>query len=101
LLHLRLDVPDTDLMYLLQALLPDGRALLLSADMLRLRYRGWDGSERLMTPGESELLRFEGARFVARRLPAGTALRLTIRAPASIYLERHGNRGSPVCEPGA
>jgi hypothetical protein len=101
LLHLRLDVPDTDLMYLLQALLPDGRALLLSADMLRLRYRGWDGSERLMTPGESELLRFEGARFVARRLPAGTALRLTIRAPASIYLERHGNRGSPVCEQGA
>jgi len=95
-LRLRVDVLDTDLMYVLQMVLPDDRALAVSADMLRLRYRGWDGGERPMQPGVVETIRFEHSRFNARRIPAGSWLRLTIRTPASIYFERHRNRWIPV-----
>lgn len=97
-LSLSVNVEDTDLMFALQALLPDGSVLNLSMDFLRLRHRDPDDPIRLMRPGEIENVRFRTARIVARRLPCGARLRLVIRSPASIYLERHRNSGKPVAE---
>lgn len=98
-LMLESDVPDSDLMFALLALLPDGRSINLSADFQRLRHRdGAESPERLMVPGVAEPVRFECGRLVARRLPADTRLQVVVRAPASIYLERHRNAARPVAE---
>jgi len=98
-LSLETDVPDSDLMFALQAILPDGRSLNLSADFQRLRYRdGPEHPERLMVPGQAETVRFAMGRLVARQLPAGARLRVVVRALASIYLERHRNAAGPVAD---
>lgn len=100
-LHVTLstDLPDADLMACLLKLLPDGRRVMLSASMLRLRYRdGLSEPPRLMPAGKPQTFEFPRWRLAATRIDAGCRLRLVLRVPASIDLERQMNAAKPVTD---
>jgi predicted acyl esterase len=93
------DLPDADLMACLLKLLPDGRKVMLSSSMLRLRYRdGLSEPPRLMPAGQPQTFEFPRWRLAATRISAGCRLRLVLRVPASIDLERQMNAAKPVTD---
>lgn len=91
-----LDVPDTDFQASLYEILPDGSSVLLTEDGLRARYRESPRNERLVKPGEIAEYTFDGFTFFSRRISKGSRLRLLIRSPNSIYLEKNYNAGGVV-----
>lgn len=95
---LSLDVPDTDFEVTVTELLSDGTAMLLSHDLLRARYRDSLRQERLVEPGKIEQVVFSGFTFFSRRMARGSRLRLLIRSPNSIYLQKNYNSGGVVAE---
>lgn len=96
---MKLNVPDTDFLVFVSAILPDGRSIFLSKDQLRARYRESLRKEKLIKPGTINRYEFTGFTFISRQLPKGTRLRLVLRAPSTIYLERNYNSGGRVeCE---
>ena len=98
-LTLSTDLPDADLMACLLKLLPDGRRVMLSSSMLRLRHRdGLSTPPRLMPPGEPQTFEFPRWRLSATRIDAGCRLRLVLRVPASIDFERQMNAAKPVSD---
>lgn len=97
-LRCTVDQPDADLVMLLYEIRADGRAIFLSADALRLRWRDGDGHERLVVPGQPMTLRFGDARFFARTLARHSRIRLVVRHGMSLAHQRNGNSGKPVHE---
>lgn len=93
-----LDVPDTDFQVILYEILPDGRSVKLTEDMQRARYRESLREEMLVTPGAINEYTFDGFFWFARRVAAGSRLRLVIRAPNTIYLQKNCNSGGVVAE---
>jgi uncharacterized protein len=93
-----MDVPDTDFMVILSEIFPDGKAIILTQDMLRARYRESSRVEKLVAPGEINLYTFSGFTFFSRRILKNSRLRLSIRCPNSIYLEKNYNSGGVVAE---
>jgi putative CocE/NonD family hydrolase len=98
---IELDVPDTDFMVILSEVLPDGRAIRLTQDLLRARYRQSNREENLATTGEINLYTFSGFTFFSRRITRGSRLRLSIRCPNSIYLQKNYNSGGVVADESA
>lgn len=94
-LWLELDGVDADLALFLAVTLPDGAAITLGADLMRLRDRNGIGGEALALPGEPLLLE-RRLRFVSRSLPAGSRLRLVVRHGASLRLEKNLQSATPV-----
>jgi putative CocE/NonD family hydrolase len=91
-LRLALDVPDADLGALLYEVRTDGQAILLSTDMLRLRFRGGgldSGQSLLAVPGEPFDAAFERWRFMARHVPKGSRIRLLVRSLNGLAFERN------------
>jgi hypothetical protein len=98
-LELRTDTPDADLLAALLKVRDDGRAVVLSSSLLRLRHRdGLNRPVRLMTPAVAETVNFPKFRFVSTEVDAGCRLRLVVRVPASIAFERQVNSATPVGE---
>jgi uncharacterized protein len=98
-LRLRVDTPDADLLAAVLKLRPDGRQVVLSATLVRLRHRdGLDRPARLWSPGQAECVRFPDLRFMATRVEAGCRLRLLLRVPASGAFERQMNAAMPVSQ---
>lgn len=96
-LRLASSTPDADLLAALIKHCPDGRQVVLSSTLLRLRHRdGLDRPPRLMTPGVAETVRFPEMRFMATRVQADCRLQLLLRVPASIAMERNMNAAAPV-----
>lgn len=93
-----LDVPDTDFQASLYEILPDGSSVLLTEDQLRARYRASPRVERLVKSGEIAEYTFDGFTFFSRRVSKGSRLRLLIRSPNSIQLEKNFNAGGVVAE---
>jgi putative CocE/NonD family hydrolase len=93
-----LDVPDTDFHVILYEILPDGRSVKLTEDMQRARFRESLRAETLVTPGEINEYTFDGFFWFARQVAAGSRLRLVIRAPNTIYLQKNYNSGGVVAE---
>ncbi|HEV7667621.1 MAG TPA: CocE/NonD family hydrolase [Thermoanaerobaculia bacterium] len=92
-----LDVPDADLMARLEMIGPDGAAILIAEDWIRARYRASLARQEL-APAEVPLdYRFE-LPFVDRILAPGSRLRLILRSPNSIFLERNWNGGGSVVD---
>ena len=91
-----LDVPDTDFLASLYEILPDGSSVLLSETMLRARYRQSPREERLIEPGAILPYTFDGFTFFSRMVSKGSRLRLLIRSPNSIQLEKNYNAGRVV-----
>ncbi len=98
-LELSTDLPDADLLACLLKIHPDGRRVVLSTSMLRLRHRdGFDQPTRLMSPGVKERIEFPLWRLTATKLEPGSRLRLVLRVPASIDFERQMNSEKPVVD---
>jgi len=93
-----MDAPDTDFMVTLAEILPDGRHILLTQDMLRARYRESLRREALVEAGEINRYVFDGFYWFARRLAQGSRLRLILRCPNSIYIQKNYNGGGVVAE---
>ncbi|HXU30045.1 MAG TPA: CocE/NonD family hydrolase C-terminal non-catalytic domain-containing protein, partial [Thermoanaerobaculia bacterium] len=92
-----LDVPDADLMARLEMIGPDGTAILIGEDWMRARYRSSLARQELASPGVPFELRYE-LPFVGRVLPPGSRLRLILRSPNTIFLERNWNGGGVVAD---
>ena len=93
---LSMDVPDTDLWVTLYEVLPDGQTRQLTSSLLRARYRESLRQEKLVTPGAVLPYRFENFPFFARRFTKGSRLRLFIRSPNTIALQKNYNGGGVV-----
>jgi putative CocE/NonD family hydrolase len=93
-----MDVPDTDFKVTLAEVLPDGKMIKLTQDLLRARYRESNRVEKLVIPGEINLYTFDGFTFFSRRISKGSRLRLIISCPNTIYLEKNYNSGGVVAE---
>jgi putative CocE/NonD family hydrolase len=95
---MEIDVPDTDFQVILSELLLDGSHIHLTEDWMRARYRESLREEKLVTPGEINRYEFDGFRFFSRRISKGSRLRLLIRSPNTIYLQKNYNSGGVVAE---
>ena len=93
-----LDQPDTDFQAMLYEILPDGSSVSLSGASLRARYRASLRDAVPVTPGKIERYDFDRFMFVARRLQAGSRLRLIIAPINSLYSEKNYNSGGIVAE---
>ncbi|HEX7964871.1 MAG TPA: CocE/NonD family hydrolase [Gammaproteobacteria bacterium] len=87
------DAPDVDIGAELQALLPDGKTVVLDSDQLRARFRKGMDREVPVTPGVVDNYVFDGFFYVVRRLPKGTRLRVVIFPLDSPYWEKNFNGG--------
>jgi putative CocE/NonD family hydrolase len=95
---MELDVPDTDFTVSLSEVLPQGRVIRLTQDLIRARYRHSLREGKLVTPGEVNLYTFDGFTFFSRRIAKGSRLRLIISCPNTIYMEKNYNSGGVVAE---
>lgn len=93
-----LDVPDTDFTAYISEVLPNGKVIRLTQDLLRARYRESNRVEKLVIPGEINLYTFDGFMFFSRRIAKGSRLRLIISCPNSIFMEKNYNSGGVVAE---
>ena len=95
---LALDQPDTDFYAVVWEVLPDGSAVFLADDTLRARYRGGDRAGKLVPKGVVQRYDFTRFPFVARRLQAGSRLRLVFAPLNTLYAEKNYNSGGVVAE---
>jgi hypothetical protein len=95
------DAPDTDFWVTLYEIQADGRSIQLAEDILRARYRNSLSQEELLTPGEINRYEFDGFTFFSRRIAKHSRLRLVIKAPNSIYIQKNYNSGGVVAEESA
>jgi uncharacterized protein len=91
-----MDVPDTDLSAALYEILPDGRSVELTNDILRARYRESSREAKLVTPGAIERYDFTGFTFFSRRIAKGSRLRLVLGAINAPGFEKNYNSGGDV-----
>jgi len=95
-LWLSMDVPDTDLAAALYEILPDGSAVLLSAQVMRARYRDSLRVEKPVPAGKVEKYVFDKFTFFSRRVAKGSRLRLLVNCPNAPSLEKNYNNGGVV-----
>lgn len=93
--HIELDAPDTDIAAQVQAVLPGGKTLVLGTDAVRARFRNGPEPE-LVEPGTVNSFLFDGFYLTARRLPAGSRLRLVLFPLDSHQYLRNYNTGGEL-----
>jgi len=91
-----LDTQDADIGAEVDAVLPDGRTLVLGTDLVRARYRRGMSQALPVTPGAIEPYVFDGFYLTDQRLPAGSRIRLLLAPVNTPYLERNDNSGGPL-----
>ncbi len=97
-LWMALDVPDTDFKADLYEILPDGGSVLLTADLLRARYRESLERETLVPPGKVLRYDFKSFPWFSRQVSKGSRLRLVVSCPNSIYAQKNYNSGGVVAD---
>ena len=95
---LAIDVPDTDFQVDVYEILLDGSSVRLAGDMMRARYRESLREPKLVTPGEVNRYVFDGFYFFSRKIARGSRLRLVLKSPNSIRLQKNYNGGGVVAE---
>jgi len=93
-----LDVPDTDFRVSLYEVLADGSSVLLAEDLMRARHRESLEKATLVTPGAVLRYDFDKFPFFSRLVAKGSRLRLFLRCPNTIYLEKNYNSGGVVAD---
>ncbi len=93
---LAVDVRDTDFEVVLSEIQPNGTSVLLTSDLLRARYRESLRQAKLVEPGRIDCYEFKAFSYFSRQLAKGSRLRLLVRSPNSIYLEKNYNSGGVV-----
>lgn len=91
-----MDVPDTDFQVSLYEVLADGTSVLLTDDLMRARYRDSLREAKLVAPGAVHRYEFNSFLWFSRRVAAGSRLRLFLRSPNSIHLQKNYNAGRDV-----
>jgi putative CocE/NonD family hydrolase len=96
--HMRLtlecesDAPDFDLWAQVLMVLPDGSTVRLGEDIRRARFRETQFKEELVKPGQRVRIPFE-FNWLARRIPAGARIRLSIAPLNSPNYQKNFNTG--------
>jgi predicted acyl esterase len=89
------DRPDTDFVVRLSDVYPDGRSMIVTQGIRRMRFRGSYSAETLMTPGQvypvTVLLQ-----NLALTLPAGHRLRIVIASADYPHFDRNRNDGGEM-----
>jgi uncharacterized protein len=93
---LSIDQPDTDFYVTVWEVQPDGSVIFLTDDLQRARYRAGDREAKLVTKGAIQRYDFSRFPFVARRIQAGSRLRVVFAPSNSMYLEKNYNSGGVV-----
>jgi putative CocE/NonD family hydrolase len=99
--HMRLhlivqsDAPDFDLWAQVLMVLPDGSTVKLGEDIRRARFRDGFFQSKLLGPGDVVEIPFEFY-WMARRIPAGARLRLTIAPLNSPMYQKNYNTGGRI-----
>ena len=93
-----IDQPDTDFYVSVAEILPDGSSIFLTDDMQRARYRGNQRAGKPVTKGSVLRYDFDNFIWVARRIQAGSRLRLVVSPINSMYIEKNYNAGGVVAE---
>jgi hypothetical protein len=99
--HMRLtlacaaDAPDFDLWAQVLMVLPDASTVRLGEDIRRARFRDSQFKEELVKPGQPIQMPFE-FNWLARRIPAGARLRLTIAPLNSPNYQKNLNTGGRI-----
>lgn len=94
-LYVRSSAPDTDFTGKLVEVYPDGRALLVTDGILRLRYREGYSSPRFMSPGEVQRIEIDLV-ATATVFRAGHRLRLEISSSNFPRFDRNTNTGGVI-----
>lgn len=89
------DAPDFDLWAQVLMVLPDGSAIKLGEDIRRARFRNSYFKSELLAPDQIVEIPFEFY-WMARRIPAGARLRLTITPLNSPIYQKNYNTGGRV-----
>ncbi len=95
-LWLAMDVPDTDLLVQVYEVMPNGRSLGLTDDMLRASYRDSLTERKPVPAGEPVKYEFNAFQWFSRKVARGSRLRLIVKSPNSIQLEKNYNAGGAV-----
>ena len=89
------DAPDVDLWAQILMVLPDGSTLRLGEDIRRARFRNGAFKPELLKPNQIVEIPFEFY-WMARRIPAGARLRLTV-APLNLpSFQKNYNTGGRI-----
>lgn len=94
-LYVRSTAPDTDFTGKLVDVHPDGRAVILTDGILRLRYRDGFDQPRLMTPGEIYRIEIDLV-ATANVFRAGHAIRLEVSSSNFPRFDRNSNTGGVI-----
>jgi uncharacterized protein len=94
-LVIQADTPDFDLWVQVLMVLPDGSTVKLGEDIRRARFRNSFFKQELLKPDEVVEITFEFY-WMARRIPAGARLRLTIAPLNSPNYQKNYNTGGRV-----
>lgn len=97
-LWMSLDVVDTDFSVSIYEIMPNGRSVYLTGDLIRARFRDSLRIEKLVKPGEVLRYDFNGFNWFSRRISKGSRIRLTISCPNSIFSQKNYNSGKKVHE---
>jgi putative CocE/NonD family hydrolase len=89
------DAPDFDLWAQVLMVLPDGSTVRLGEDVRRARFRHSQFNAELVKPGEVVEIPFE-FNWLARRIPAGARLRLTLAPLNSPNYQKNFNTGGRI-----
>ncbi len=89
------DAPDFDLWTQVLMVLADGSTVRLGEDIRRARFRNDQFKEELLRPGQPVEIPFE-FNWLARRIPAGARLRLTIAPLNSPNYQKNFNSGGRI-----
>ena len=89
------DAPDFDLWAQVLMILPDGSSVKLGEDVRRARFRNSVFKAELLKPNEIVEIPFEFS-WMARRIPAGARLRLTIAPLNSPNYQKNYNTGGRI-----
>jgi hypothetical protein len=93
-----MDVPDTDFIVQVYEILPNGKSIFLTDDLLRARYRSSLRSARLVDQNKILKYEFDGFMFFSRQIQKGSRLRLVFTSPNSINLQKNYNSGGVVAK---
>lgn len=94
-LEVEADAPDFDLWAQVLMVLPDGSAVRLGEDIRRARFRDSSFKQELLKPDQIAEIPFEFY-WMARRIPAGARLRLTIAPLNRPDYQKNENTGGRI-----
>lgn len=94
-LVIQADAPDFDLWAQMLMILPDGSAVRLGEDIRRARFRNGPFNAELLQPSQIVEIPFE-FNWMARRIPPGARLRLTIAPLNSPNYQKNYNTGGRI-----